>query len=229
MPESRDTRKKTQRKERQRKNRRDHIIRTAEQYFAENSYEDSKIDQIAHEAGYTKATIYNYFESKDDLFAAVLSKSYEKMHETLNDHLTRPEANSPLETMGRGYLYFVNRYPSHAKFTDSGRCVSINRHIIMKELNGVPLTESETEFRANEEKLGNLVADALHQMVKANTVTEERERHGIVKALSGLNTSVREMVRKGKTVGQSDEEILGSLSVLFRIVEQGVKHYVLDR
>ena len=127
--------------------------------------------------------------------------------------------------MGRGYLSFVNRYPSHAKFTDSGRCVSINRLIIEKELEGVPLTESEIEFRENEKRLGNLVADVITRMVNANEVKDARESYEIVMALGGLNTSVREMVRKGKTVGQSDEEILRSLSVLFIIIEQGVRHF----
>jgi len=77
---------KEKRKERQRKIRRDSIINIAEQSFIENGYDEAKIDQIAEDAGYTKATIYNYFDSKDDLFAAVLAKTYQRMQETISSH-----------------------------------------------------------------------------------------------------------------------------------------------
>jgi len=215
---------KKQRKERQRKIRRDHIISVAEQAFIDNGFDDAKVDQIAHDAGYTKATIYNYFESKDDLYAAVLGKTYQRMHETLETYLNQSESSYEIQTMGEAYLSFVNRFPRQSEFIDSGRCVTINRAIIEKEAEGRPLTESEIEFRDNETRLGMLMVDVITQSMR-ETNLEESEAVKIVKSLAALNPAIRGVVRRGKAFGQSDEEIRETLAVLFKIIELGVKHY----
>lgn len=212
------------RKERQRKNRRDLIINVAEEAFIEHGYDDARIDQIALDAGYTKATLYNYFESKDDLYAAVLSKTYERMQETIEGYL-KNNTSYEIQAMGEAYLAFVNRYPSQSEFIDSGRCVTINRVIIEKEARGRTLTESEIEFRANETRLGTLIADVIMHSLRKSGLSNKAEALKIVKSLAAINPMIRGVVRRGKAFGQSDNEIRETLSVLFKIIELGVKHY----
>lgn len=215
---------KMQRKERQRLIRRDHIIEIAEEAFIEHGFDDAKVDQIAFDAGYTKATIYNYFESKDDLYAAVMGKTYLRMRETIEAYLNQNESSYEIQSLGEAYLSFVNKYPRQSEFIDSGRCVTINRVIIEKDALGRPLTESETEFRENEQRLAMVMVNVItHSMRRTNL--EETEVIKIVKSLAALNPLIRGVVRRGKAFGQSDEEIRETLSVLFKIIEQGVKHY----
>jgi AcrR family transcriptional regulator len=214
---------KEKRRERQRKIRRDSIINIAEQSFIENGYDEAKIDQIAEDAGYTKATIYNYFDSKDDLYAAVLAKTYQRMQEKIETHLK--QSNYSIQSMGEAYLGFVNKYPDQSEFIDSGRCVTINRVIIEKELKGELLTESEIEFRDNETQLGALMSDVIMQSMQRTGIKDEKKVLKIVKSLAALNPVIRGVVRRGKAFGQSDDEIRETLAVLFEIIEQGVRHY----
>jgi AcrR family transcriptional regulator len=216
---------KQKRKEKQRKIRRNHIVNVAEQAFIEHGYDEAKVDQIALDAGYTKATIYNYFESKDDLYAAVLANTYQRMHETLESYLNKDGTPYEIQTLGEAYLEFVNRYPQQSEFIDSGRCITINRVIIEKELEGKPLTESEIEFRENETGLGSFIADIILNAMKQSSIADDALVLKIVKSLAALNPLIRGVVRRGKAMGQSDDEIRETLSILFKIIEQGVKYY----
>ena len=46
------------------------ILRGAAAMFTENGYEGASMSRIAAEAGVSKGTLYNYFESKADMFTA---------------------------------------------------------------------------------------------------------------------------------------------------------------
>src|ERR1043166_6930143 len=48
------------------------ILEAAGQLFREHGYGAVSMDQIAREAGVSKATVYAHFESKDRLFAAMV-------------------------------------------------------------------------------------------------------------------------------------------------------------
>ncbi|MBF8170016.1 TetR/AcrR family transcriptional regulator [Streptomyces olivaceus] len=48
------------------------LLAAAAQSFAERGYEDSKLEDIAHTAGFTKGAVYSNFAGKAELFGAVL-------------------------------------------------------------------------------------------------------------------------------------------------------------
>jgi TetR/AcrR family transcriptional regulator len=61
----------TERKERERKQRKEEIIQAAEKVFFSKGFDQSTMDDIAEQAELSKGTIYLYFKSKDDLHMAV--------------------------------------------------------------------------------------------------------------------------------------------------------------
>jgi len=183
------------------------------------------VDRIALEVGYTKATIYNYFESKDDIFTAVLAKSYEKLFETFNIYLKQSRAGDELRSIGEAYLAFVDRYPGQAGLIDSGRCVTIHRTIIEKEEAGKELTESEEELTTIDSKLGRQLTNVIILTMRKTGGKEKAPPAKVIKVLSALTSVIREIIRRGKSRGQSEADIRDTLSILFDIIEQGVKHY----
>jgi len=56
------------------------IIEAALKVFSEKGHHDSKMDEIAKEAGLSKPTLYTYVESKEDLLKAI-SESSQKLTE----------------------------------------------------------------------------------------------------------------------------------------------------
>ena len=53
------------------------IVSAAEALFLQQGYGVSSMDQIAKKAGVTKQTVYRYFASKNELFAAVMQRVQE--------------------------------------------------------------------------------------------------------------------------------------------------------
>ena len=55
--------------------RRAQLLELGTRLFAEHSYEDLSMAQIAREAGISKALLYHYFPSKEDFFRAALGEA----------------------------------------------------------------------------------------------------------------------------------------------------------
>jgi AcrR family transcriptional regulator len=51
------------------------LIETAARHFAAHGIARAGVDTISNDAGFAKGTLYNYFPSKNDLFAAVIEEA----------------------------------------------------------------------------------------------------------------------------------------------------------
>lgn len=60
--------------ERMRSERKNQIMETALELFAQVGYHQTTVGSIASQAGISKGLIYNYFESKEELLQAIISK-----------------------------------------------------------------------------------------------------------------------------------------------------------
>lgn len=55
------------------------VLEAARRIFARLSYAEANVEEIAKEAGMAKGTIYLYFKSKEEIFAAVLASDLERL------------------------------------------------------------------------------------------------------------------------------------------------------
>jgi TetR/AcrR family transcriptional regulator len=82
------------------------ILEAATREFAERGFDAGRMDEIALRAGVAKNVLYYYFGSKDDLFSAVLERTYEAIRARQQDlHLRNLE---PVEAM-RQLVVFTGR------------------------------------------------------------------------------------------------------------------------
>lgn len=72
--------------------RREEIISACKELYQTMSFKEITIKEIANETSFTRPSIYNYFETKEEIFLAILQKEYERWVEELdnvrNDHET---------------------------------------------------------------------------------------------------------------------------------------------
>jgi AcrR family transcriptional regulator len=59
--------------------RRRRLLAAAAQEFAAEGYEGASLGWIAEEAGFSKASLYYYFEDKADLYATVVRESWQRL------------------------------------------------------------------------------------------------------------------------------------------------------
>jgi len=216
---------KVQRLQRERKQRRRSIIKVAREYFSTQGYEQTMVEEIAQAAGYTKMTIYNYFETKDDIFAAVVSQAYQKLYEIMDNHLRKAEVSYELRSMGDAYLAFFERYPDDAILFESGRLSVITAKIGKKIQNNEPMTESEQEFRHYMEMLEQLMTSVIAETLKQSGVQNKVDPFSVIMVLSTFAQAIRELVMRGRMNNQPEERTKEYLSVFFNIIDQGLKHY----
>jgi len=84
------------------------ILEAAGQLFREQGYGAVSMDQIAREAGVSKATVYAHFESKDRLFAAMIHNGCRVYAEGIMPALTEmTDAREALTQISRGIENFL--------------------------------------------------------------------------------------------------------------------------
>jgi AcrR family transcriptional regulator len=66
----------------------DRIVEAAHEVFSEKGYHDATMDDIAERIGVSKAALYQYFESKEDLYRAILTARYRNMTYMISSKLT---------------------------------------------------------------------------------------------------------------------------------------------
>lgn len=78
------------------------ILAAARECFRERGYDNSTIRDIVRRTGLAAGTFYNYFSSKQDIFAALLTDFLGQLNQNLSDH--RHEASSAEDFIHSTYL-----------------------------------------------------------------------------------------------------------------------------
>ena len=86
------------------------ILQVAAKVFGQNGYHGASMSAISAELGGSKATLYGYYSSKEELFAAVLMQSLDDrgtaVFEVFDD-FDNPDVEGLLRKFGRAYLAFI--------------------------------------------------------------------------------------------------------------------------
>jgi AcrR family transcriptional regulator len=90
------------RREREHLRREKEILDVAEQIFARDGYEQASMNEISEQSEFSKRTLYQYFESKSDLYLSVALRVYS----ALSDQMKRINQNkqSGYESIKQAFL-----------------------------------------------------------------------------------------------------------------------------
>ena len=81
------------------------LIQSAEKVFARDGFEAAKLEEIAADAGYTRGAFYANFDSKEDLFFALLEKEIGSRIATLEKEMEKErEPDAKLKKMREFFL-----------------------------------------------------------------------------------------------------------------------------
>ena len=79
--------------------RRQHLIDTAYRLFNEHGYHATGIDWILAESSVSKATLYKYFRSKEELILAVLQQRHQQVIELIISYMEKAKATGETPTL----------------------------------------------------------------------------------------------------------------------------------
>lgn len=90
--------------------RRQAILDVAEEVFRENGFELTSMSEITTRVGGSKATLYNYFASKEDLFVEVMHRFAENAIHPLFEGLDPSlDVRASLQTFGESFISFISQ------------------------------------------------------------------------------------------------------------------------
>ena len=103
-----------QRREDEKRELRQTILDAAATLFFEQGYEGFSLRQLAERIGYAPATIYLYFQDKDDLLFTLVNDGFAEFGRRLQAAAARTsDPRQRLVALGRAYVEFGLTYPMH--------------------------------------------------------------------------------------------------------------------
>lgn len=80
------------------------ILDAAQRVFALHGFHEARLEDIAAEAGFSKASLYNYYEDKESIFLSLAIRDYNRLIHTLKEII---EANIPFKEKMSGILEMI--------------------------------------------------------------------------------------------------------------------------
>lgn len=96
--------------------RKEEILRTATELFAEHGFSDAITQALADRLQVGKGTIYRHFPSKRELFLAAADRVMRKMHEQVMANIAG--VDDGLEQMARGTAAFLTFFADHPGYVE---------------------------------------------------------------------------------------------------------------
>jgi AcrR family transcriptional regulator len=116
-----------QRRERDRQEMRDNILRAAMKLFSEESFEKTTMRRIAEAIDYTPGTLYWYFKDKDEIVFALHQRGFEMLFAKQQPAMAIADPVERLRRLADVYLDFALENPQYydLMFINSatGRCI----------------------------------------------------------------------------------------------------------
>jgi AcrR family transcriptional regulator len=106
----------TDRRERDKQQRRDSIVDAAERFFFSKGFPTTTIDEIAEAAELSKGTIYLYFKNKEELYVAIVQRGMHFLTDLFREAIAKsPTGKEKVRAIGQALLTFYERHPHHFK------------------------------------------------------------------------------------------------------------------
>lgn len=106
----------TERKEREKEQRKKDIIDAAERVFFNKGFDTATVDDVANEAELSKGTVYLYFKSKEDIHFAISMRGMDILNRLIREIYDEKKnsADNILE-FGKAYVRFTRDYKNYFK------------------------------------------------------------------------------------------------------------------
>lgn len=173
------------------------ILQAAARLFIENGFQKVSIDDVANEAGVTKATVYYYFESKVVLYKESIISLMSRIKKTIDTFMS---SNKPL------YDRLMDVTIAHLQAT-----ASLDLDSITREMKTELSDEQIQEMKIAEENMYKSIEDALTEAINAQEIPNINVKfatHSYLALIKVGNYKQLDGTSIFKTVQESAESIL---------------------
>ena len=164
------------------------ILDAAKVVFFRDGFMAANLDEVAENASVAKGTLYRYFESKADLYVAVLADNGDGFTQRLEEAVAGGERGlEKLERLSQFYYDYWVRHPEYFQIF-----WAIDNQSVIGELPPEVIVESTPEYDSGDVDISALLDDEMESNYELNTVE---------------STEVEDMLAGAKIVGDLPEEV----------------------
>jgi TetR/AcrR family fatty acid metabolism transcriptional regulator len=98
------------------------ILKAAEKLFAKGGFHGTEVSEIARLAGVAKGTVYNHFDTKEEILVSVIEEGLDELDEMMKSGIVQSE--NPLEQIKSGleiYCKFLENHKPIFKIVSSNQ------------------------------------------------------------------------------------------------------------
>ena len=216
-----DDKKIRSRKQRETDLRKHDILEAAEKLFLANGYENTTMDQIATESEFSKGSLYNYFESKDDLYLAIGTKAYEIIIDYTKYFVESKDPGiDQLKAVGYAYYEFTKNYPDYAHIFHD---ISIKLpHVAQKSKD--KLTTNEKDYLNRSEAYGEQFRDVITKAIKTRSIRSDKDPFMIGFTLFMMTSGImKELEQHQNTLETMEFDGDDIIDFVFEMIAEGLK------
>ncbi len=160
---------------------RERILDSASLLFAERDFDQVLIDDVAANAHVGKGSVYRHFNSKEELYAAVVIAGFDQLQEQIRDALggTRSVRDRIATIIRHALQFFWNRRQFFA---------------LLRDPKALPPAQ-ERRFRTQREKLVGMLSEVLRAGAEHGTIRADLDTRLVAEAALGM---VRGLNRYGR-------------------------------
>lgn len=157
------------RRERERQARLDAIVEAAERLFFSKGYETATMDDVAHEAQFSKRTVYLYCSGKEELYFEVMARGYRRLLGMLR---AEREKEAPPDALARLRQIFLTLYRFGQAWPGHFRAIMEYENGEKDFEKSVPAASREACYALGEQLMGELVETVRQGMAEGVFRTE---------------------------------------------------------
>jgi len=208
----------TERREREKEQRRNDIIDAAERIFFSKGWSTATMDDIAEEAELSKGTLYLYFKSKNELYQAINLRGLLVLEKLFQEAVNRYETGiEKTRAIGQAYYQFYLDYPDYFN-----ALVYFESH----EIDDADENSVATECDDQGNKVLNLLIEALQKGIEDGTIRSDINPLKTAVILWGYSSGLIQLISsKGEHLQREHGLIIDELmNYAFELIHYFLKH-----
>jgi AcrR family transcriptional regulator len=173
------------------------ILEAAERVFGRKGYSSTRVDDIAGEAQFSKATLYKYFASKKEIFMEIISNAFEESEKRL---MKIQKEKVSAEKKLKEVIYFISSYSQKKK--NIARILFMEREAMKRILSlrsrkgnwiSIPHPQIPYKLKMKMEKIFNVICE----IIKEGTESGEFRKMDVKDAAFVFGAMVRGFYIRG--------------------------------
>lgn len=175
--------------------RRAQLLAVAREVFVEDGYHGAAMEQIATRAGVTKPVLYQHFESKKELYLALLEEDISSLRDAILSAIDGARSNR--DRIQRGVAAYV-------EFIEANEG---SFHLLFRETLG-----ADPDFREVVERFRDTVASRIGAIIAEEASLPPEVSELLARGVMGMGESAAQWWLEGRSVDKA--EVLKDLSEL---------------